>query len=274
MASYLFLWNPAIDPGSFTSYEKLVQTTSPKLPYKTPWICPSKQPKPGDQAYIKRTGRKNNGLFAKGLVIAGPYARKSDGRQCVKLSLESMLPLGNEIAGTVLQTPPLDSTFWNSQASGIRIKPESAQELERLRQSLVCSPDPVAAVMDSMIGEETIGPGTFPEGAVRQISVNVFERNADARRICLEHHGMRCSVCKMTFAERYGSIANDFIHVHHLRQLALVGKDYQVDPIADLRPVCPNCHAMIHLRTPPYSIDDIREMLTAAAIEAAKAKPA
>jgi 5-methylcytosine-specific restriction enzyme A len=28
-----------------------------------------------------------------------------------------------------------------------------------------------------------------------------------------------------------------------------------------LRPVCPNCHAVLHLRTPPFSIDEARAML-------------
>jgi hypothetical protein len=31
-----------------------------------------------------------------------------------------------------------------------------------------------------------------------------------------------------------------FLHVHHLRELAALGKEYEVDPITDLRPVCPN----------------------------------
>ncbi len=32
-----------------------------------------------------------------------------------------------------------------------------------------------------------------------------------------------------------------FIHVHHLKPLSEVGYEYRVDPIRDLRPVCPNC---------------------------------
>lgn len=115
---------------------------------------------------------------------------------------------------------------------------------------------------EPIIGEETLEPGTFPEGAVRRISVNAYERNAEARRICLAHYGAQCIACDVRFAEVYGSVAEDFIHVHHLRQLSSVGSDYQVDAIADLRPVCPNCHAVIHLRMPPYTIEEIREMIS------------
>jgi hypothetical protein len=52
------------------------------------------------------------------------------------------------------------------------------------------------------------------------------------------------------------------IHVHHSLQLSRVGKDYKVDPVADLRPVCPNCHAVIHHRPEqPYSIEEVQSFL-------------
>jgi 5-methylcytosine-specific restriction protein A len=34
-----------------------------------------------------------------------------------------------------------------------------------------------------------------------------------------------------------------------------------VDPIADLRPVCPNCHAVIHLNKQPFTIEDVQAMV-------------
>jgi predicted HNH restriction endonuclease len=43
--------------------------------------------------------------------------------------------------------------------------------------------------------------------------------------------------------------------------LASIGKEYVVNPVKDLRPVCSNCHAVIHLRQPPYSIDEVKHML-------------
>lgn len=121
--------------------------------------------------------------------------------------------------------------------------------------------DELGPVEETVTGEETIGLGTFPEGAVRRVTVNAYERNAEARRVCLERHGVQCAACDMTFAERYGSVAQGFIHVHHLRPLSSVGSDYKVDARADLQPVCPNCHAVIHLRTPPYSIEEVRQMI-------------
>jgi 5-methylcytosine-specific restriction protein A len=59
------------------------------------------------------------------------------------------------------------------------------------------------------------------------------------------------------FEQCYGEVAKGFIHVHHLRPLSEIGEEYEVDPIADLRPVCPNCHAVLHLRVPAYSIEEV-----------------
>jgi 5-methylcytosine-specific restriction protein A len=36
-----------------------------------------------------------------------------------------------------------------------------------------------------------------------------------------------------------------------------MGNNYIVDPVKDLEPVCPNCHAMLHRKDPPYSIEEL-----------------
>lgn len=98
----------------------------------------------------------------------------------------------------------------------------------------------------------------YIEGAVKKVLVNNYERDDKARDKCLEHYGTKCSVCNFDFGEVYGDIGAGFIHVHHLKQISDVGKEYEVDPIEDLRPVCPNCHAMLHKRKEPYSIEELK----------------
>jgi hypothetical protein len=49
--------------------------------------------------------------------------------------------------------------------------------------------------------------------------------------------------------------------VQHVIPIAQVGAEYHLHPIRDLRPVCPNCHAVIHRREPPFSIEEIKQML-------------
>jgi 5-methylcytosine-specific restriction protein A len=42
-----------------------------------------------------------------------------------------------------------------------------------------------------------------------------------------------------------------------------VGEEYVVDPIRDLTPVCPNCHAMLHRQTPPLTIEELKQAIFA-----------
>ena len=113
----------------------------------------------------------------------------------------------------------------------------------------------------SAIPEEIEVTAALYEGAVRKISVNVYERSSAAREKCILHYGCRCAACGMILAEKYGEVAQGLIHVHHIRQLADVNAEYRVDPISDLRPVCPTCHAVIHSRMPPYTIDEVSTMI-------------
>jgi len=102
----------------------------------------------------------------------------------------------------------------------------------------------------------------FLEGGSQKVIRTLYERSSAARQACIAHHGARCEVCGLDFAKRYGPIDEGFIHVHHLDPLNLRGgKLYSIDPVEDLRPVCPNCHAMLHRKSPPYTIEELRQML-------------
>ena len=102
---------------------------------------------------------------------------------------------------------------------------------------------------------------TVSEGARRTIQVNVYERDPNARRKCIAKWGLKCSVCSFDFGERYGEIGEGFIHVHHRKPLNEIGEQYELNPITDLRPVCPNCHAMLHRCSPAMGIDNLVGLL-------------
>ena len=108
--------------------------------------------------------------------------------------------------------------------------------------------------------DEVSSTDTYIEGATRRVTVNAFERDGKARVACINKHGLNCAVCRMNFADTYGEIGKDFIHVHHLKQLSKLGKDYRIDPEKDLIPVCPNCHAMLHRRKDILSIVALRRL--------------
>lgn len=108
--------------------------------------------------------------------------------------------------------------------------------------------------------EEKYGAALM-EGALVRVLASKYERDQLARRKCIEFHGTSCSVCGFSFEFAFGTLGRGFIHVHHLIPLSSIGTEYEVDPVNDLRPVCPNCHAMLHREDPPISIESLRGLL-------------
>jgi 5-methylcytosine-specific restriction protein A len=127
--------------------------------------------------------------------------------------------------------------------------------------NIVWSFDNISENHPEILPEEISEPDKYLEGSVKQVYVNIYERNPLARKKCIDHFGLDCTLCGFNFYNSYGEIGENFIHVHHLKALHEVGEKYEVDPIEDLRPVCPNCHSMLHKRKPAYSIDELREIL-------------
>ena len=102
---------------------------------------------------------------------------------------------------------------------------------------------------------------THYEGATRQVLATRYERDPVARAKCLQYYGLNCFICGFNFGETYGPEAEGIIHVHHLIPLSQIGRKDEFDPIRDLRPVCPNCHAVIHRHKKAYSVAAVRQML-------------
>ncbi|MCO5424582.1 DUF3427 domain-containing protein [Enterococcus faecalis] len=105
------------------------------------------------------------------------------------------------------------------------------------------------------------GRREFIEGKRISRTVNVYEREPKAREACLAYYGFTCKVCDFNFKKVYGDIGEKFIHVHHEKELSLVTESYEIDPIKDMKPVCPNCHSMLHRRKPAYSIKELRDII-------------
>ncbi len=122
------------------------------------------------------------------------------------------------------------------------------------RKKAILRPEYLAA-------EELPSETEYVEGAARSVLVNAYERNRRARERCLRRYGRSCAACGFDFEARYGESAAGYIQVHHIVPIARIGKEYRLNPITDLRPVCPNCHAVIHRREPPFSIEEVKQML-------------
>jgi 5-methylcytosine-specific restriction protein A len=202
------------------------------------------------------------GLIAIGYVEKPPYEdvhwdekRAARGEQALYVGAAweyfSVTPV---IPRERLDHSPFNQVHWNTQRSGISISDEIGNALELEFRSAI-------GQQSAFLPDEAHAMTKLPEGAIRRVIVNAYERNPEARRLCIQHYGSVCAACGVDLGAIYGSVAVGHIHVHHLYPLSQVGESYTVDPIRDLRPVCPNCHAVIHLRREsPYSIEQVKDM--------------
>lgn len=109
--------------------------------------------------------------------------------------------------------------------------------------------------------DEIPAPENYAEGTKKQVTVNSYERDPRARQACIDHHGTTCKCCGFDFEKVYGEHGKGFIHVHHIKPLHTVGENYVVNPIADMIPLCPNCHAMIHRGNKILDLKELKEKL-------------
>ena len=102
----------------------------------------------------------------------------------------------------------------------------------------------------------------FTEGAQCNIVADRYERSRSARQACLQANGTVCAICGFDFAKAYGAEFAGIIQVHHITPICEIGHEYQVDPVHDLIPVCPNCHVALHSKPGgTYTPDELRALL-------------
>jgi predicted HNH restriction endonuclease len=101
----------------------------------------------------------------------------------------------------------------------------------------------------------------FEGNSFRHLAIR-YERSRLARNECINVYGRMCAVCGFKFGAVYGPEMEDLIHVHHLEMISSSGGCRAIDPARDMRPVCANCHYVMHQRNPPYTIEEVKGMLS------------
>ena len=258
MDTYLFAWNPA--RWEWTELEDGISKLARRGYLDGRWSCARRKVLPiGSRAYLIRLGsKKPTGIVGVGTTTSNPYAdvhyidrRKRSQYVDIRWHDLRREPL---IGWKELQKQPFDDFRWGIQGSGTTIPVDLAVHLRKLWEAR-------AGVRSPRLPEELPEGRTFTEGAKKTITVNAYERDPGARAACLAKHGYACAVCEVRLEDRYGPIAREFIHVHHVTPIARIGKVYEVDPVKDLRPVCPNCHAILHQKNPPMTIEAARKLV-------------
>lgn len=151
----------------------------------------------------------------------------------------------------------LDLSLFKDAINRLLVSIDAAPNVEKDAinfSSEITSPEKSFNTSESVFPDEV---EEFVEGATKQVIVNAYERDPKARAACVRHYDYSCVICNFNFLEKFGEIGRNFIHVHHLQPISKAKEQHCVDPIQDLRPVCPNCHAMLHRRNPPFSIEEL-----------------
>jgi len=262
MSTYLFAWNP-----SNWSWDRLpialeqIASTGHTTEW---WSCQSHRAvRPGDRAFLVRLGVPDRGIMGSGYVLTesflAPHWRDKN-KLVPRVDIEFDVLIdpesGNTLPLSTFDSPPLNTQTWTPQASGISISSEIAKHLEKVWF------DHVESLTYGTTGSLDVTKLTsLWEGGKKRVSSIRYERNPHARLVCIEHYGTKCVICGVDFGQVYGHLGEGFIHVHHIDPVSAAGESRPIDPIRDLRPVCPNCHAMLHRKSPPISIEFLRELI-------------
>jgi 5-methylcytosine-specific restriction protein A len=262
VATFLLAWNPTNWRWPDGDYATTVARTETGDRVEDRWSVGIRRQgiSPGDDAYLIRQHR-DRGVLGSGQFTSDIYPDEhwdGSGRETTYADLvwDVLLPVEDRIPVEVLKVEVPDVRWDRLQGSGVIVPAQSERRLHRLWDDYVRS---------SVYRSPEEPPAGFPEGAVRRVEVNRYERDRRARAACIAHHGTVCSVCGIDFETTYGALGRGFIHVHHLTEISTVGSGYEVDPVKDLRPICPNCHAMVHREVPALSIARLRSRLRSAA---------
>ena len=103
------------------------------------------------------------------------------------------------------------------------------------------------------------------EGRIKLRVHKVRERDPKIKKKAIQafiqqNGSIFCEVCNFSFEEKYGTIGQGFIEVHHLKPISEYAED-EYTTIENLKLVCSNCHRMIHRGEPADMFFSLREKL-------------
>jgi len=110
---------------------------------------------------------------------------------------------------------------------------------------------------------------TVNEGRLKDSNSKTRERSRKLRDAAIKHYSaagkIKCEVCGFCFEDKYGEQGKDFIEIYHEKPVCDYGSQGQektiADALANVKPLCSNCHRMIH-RNPKkiLSIGELKAM--------------
>lgn len=268
MGAVVLGWNPATafgaGPGR-ADYGLAASTVDSTGLFATRWrVGRGQQLDPGTDVWLFAQGRHGRGLLGHGVVAAAPLPGSALPARLGLLAgivFDLLLPPGDALPVDEL-ADSVPELHWNAVRSTGTAVPPAAEVRLRAAWTVFLRSRPVPADELSAADPTVPLPGSLPHDSLRQIAVSRYEHDPDAVRRCVAFHGTSCAACGLSLEELYGPSGAGFVQVHHIVPPAAITPDYALDPVADLVPLCPNCHAMAHRGVPdPYTPGELRRML-------------
>ena len=252
MSAYFYTWNPK--RWSWVDHADAIYRVNNGDQYDMHWSCGNtKKIEVGDTFFLMRLGVAPKGIIGCGYVSSSPYPlphwdseKAAQGKTALRTDLLFKALSDDPIVSLAALQVRYPDYEWTPEAGGLTVPEPIASEL--------------FAEIQSGFGFAPESPGKvtlYAEGKSKTVTSKTYDRSPQARQACIRQYGYNCSVCQFNFAEAYGSIGATYIEVHHLKPVADISEEYLIDPIKDLRPVCSNCHRMLHRQRPPLSIEEL-----------------
>jgi 5-methylcytosine-specific restriction protein A len=254
MNAYLYTWNPKL--WKWADQQEAICRIRDGDPYDMFWSCGrTKKIEIGDIFFLIKLGVEPKGIIGCGYVSSLPYLLPHWDNEKANNNLEA---LRTDLLFKVLSDTPIISTDqlaaqyptynWTPQTSGLSIPEHIANDLfTKIHEQ------PEFGFAIPSLNEVML----YVEGKSKTITSKSYDRSPLARQKCIEHYGYSCVICGFNYEAAYGNLGANYIEVHHLKPIAAVGEEYLINPIEDLRPVCANCHRMLHKQWPPLSVEEL-----------------
>ena len=157
---------------------------------------------------------------------------------------------------------------------GFRITDEGRAEARRHTASVEALADfpldaSIPPLKDIEGGTEIVvlDENIITEGQLSTRSVSYRTRSRQLRDAAVDHYTRNgkipCAACSFDFRLAYEDIGLGYIQIHHLEPISFGGERELPleEAILRVRPLCANCHVMVHRRDPWLSIENLTHTL-------------
>ncbi len=202
METYLLLWNPKKWEWKTIQKDMLELAQDGRLIGN--WSCGiTKKIKPNDRFFLMRLGKEPKGICASGIIISSPvlddrWDNKKGSTYYVDVEFETILDPNNESIFLIEKQKGIYKNYnWTPQSGGRTIPHEIAEQLQHDWSLFLEKNNKKEEIT---LPEEISEPEGYFEGAIKRISVNIYERNNKAKEIWRNWKGFySCSSFKTAF---------------------------------------------------------------------------